>query len=177
MPEVDGIAATRSIRSLPSHADTPIVALTADLQLGDRDDLTKQGFTAVLTKPVSRETLLELVTRRTPPGARPAAVLDDQAALGACGGSAALLEKLRGMLAVELAARLPELAELHGHEDWAALAEALHKLRGSLRYCGAARAELAAAELEEAATRSQLDPECWKRFQRECEKLCAELNA
>lgn len=64
MPVMDGRAATRAIRggSGPS-SDTPIVALTANAVAEEQAAFLSDGMNDVMTKPLSREGLLSLVSR------------------------------------------------------------------------------------------------------------------
>jgi signal transduction histidine kinase len=53
MPEMDGLEATRAIRALPGEAGrTPIIALTADVMVGQRSEFDAAGIDAVLLKPI-----------------------------------------------------------------------------------------------------------------------------
>ncbi len=62
MPEIDGYAATRRIRSTSSvNARTPIVALTARCMAEDRELCLNAGMDAYLTKPVHMDKLEEAV--------------------------------------------------------------------------------------------------------------------
>ena len=62
MPVMDGMAATRAIRALPSPAcDVPIVALTAYSLPDQLDNCMKAGVDAVLTKPMSVAALNEAI--------------------------------------------------------------------------------------------------------------------
>jgi len=64
MPEMDGIQATREIRKLvTSSAHTPIVAMTAHVMRGDREDLLSQGMDDYLPKPASKLQLLDMVSK------------------------------------------------------------------------------------------------------------------
>jgi CheY-like chemotaxis protein len=64
MPEMDGIEATRQIRSQPGpNADTPIVALTANVMQSDQDACRDAGMNDFLTKPFSREVLATCLER------------------------------------------------------------------------------------------------------------------
>ena len=58
MPVMDGVKATRRIRSLPPPANViPIVALTADAVTGAEERYRNAGMDAYLSKPLSPETL------------------------------------------------------------------------------------------------------------------------
>ena len=62
MPEIDGYAATRRIRSTSSvNARTPIIALTARCMAEDRELCLNAGMDAYLTKPVHMDKLEEAV--------------------------------------------------------------------------------------------------------------------
>ncbi len=71
MPEMDGIVATRKIRSLKSNAkNVPIVAMTAHAMSGDRDKSIAAGMDDHLTKPVNPEELSEFLVKWIKPGKR-----------------------------------------------------------------------------------------------------------
>jgi signal transduction histidine kinase/CheY-like chemotaxis protein len=78
MPEMDGRAATRAIRQLPGGAQVPIVALTAHAMSGDREEILAAGLDHVLTKPLKKPLLLDMIHSYHPKGACPIdAPLDD----------------------------------------------------------------------------------------------------
>jgi PAS domain S-box-containing protein len=65
MPELDGYAATRTIRSLPDpkFRHLPIFAVSASTRIGNQHELDAAGFTAFVGKPVSPEILFGKILR------------------------------------------------------------------------------------------------------------------
>ena len=62
MPEMDGMTATKNIRSLSKkHKKMPIIALTAHALSGDKERFMHAGMTDYLSKPFNRTKLLECI--------------------------------------------------------------------------------------------------------------------
>jgi len=61
MPEVNGVAATREIRSMEEEDPVPIIALTARASKEDRNECLRAGMDDYLAKPVSIEALRTVV--------------------------------------------------------------------------------------------------------------------
>ena len=68
MPVMDGIAATAAIRQGKGGVDStiPIVAMTANVLLGDKDAYRDVGMDDYLPKPIKLESLKEVLRRCLP---------------------------------------------------------------------------------------------------------------
>jgi PAS domain S-box-containing protein len=66
MPEMDGVSAAAAIRALPGeHGSAPIVAVTANAMVGDRERYLAGGFDDYLAKPLHLDQLQEVIVRWT----------------------------------------------------------------------------------------------------------------
>ncbi len=76
MPEMDGLQATRVIRSLPQGAQLPIIAMTAAAMDEDRQECLAAGMNAHVSKPIeprelARVLLAWVAPRATAPAPSP----------------------------------------------------------------------------------------------------------
>lgn len=67
MPVMDGYAATRRIRENPALRELPVIAVTANVMQGDRDDCLESGMNDYITKPYNRADLKSVIDRWAPP--------------------------------------------------------------------------------------------------------------
>ena len=66
MPKMDGVEATRIIRSLSgAYAAIPIIAVTANAMVGDREQYLAAGLSDYLSKPIDRTQLIETIKKWT----------------------------------------------------------------------------------------------------------------
>lgn len=167
MPEMDGYSATREIRGNPAWRDLPIIAMTANAMVGDREKVLKAGMNDHIAKPLNVAemfaTLARWVTprRSEPPqgSAHPrseAETLPDLPGLDTGAGLATTMGNIK------LYRRL--LKKFHdGYRDFEALfraaladpdpqapARCAHTLKGTAGNIGAASVRAAATELEQA---------------------------
>ncbi len=66
MPEMDGLSAATAIHALPgAHGGAPIVAVTANAMVGDRERYLAEGFDDYLAKPLRLDQLQDVIVRWT----------------------------------------------------------------------------------------------------------------
>lgn len=175
MPEMDGLAATAAIRSLPEgRAGIPIVVLTAYAMKGDREKFVAAGMNDYLTKPVTREAMLEAIGRWTGKGADREAIapaktgnvvdrdldiaLLDRLAVDT--GSAVLPDLIRSFL-VDASATREKILEATKRRDLETLEHETHTLGSSAFTFGALRIHDLARAVE-AACRRQDAARAWR---------------
>lgn len=61
LPDIDGLDATQQIKSNADLAHIPIVALTANAMYGDEERILAAGCDGYISKPVSKNALVEKV--------------------------------------------------------------------------------------------------------------------
>lgn len=150
MPVMDGFAATQELRS--KGVQTPIVALTAHALQGFREKCLAAGMNDYLSKPIQGSQLLRKLDA-IEPGTRDAEqpVLNVTQALELANGDQDVLRTMAVMVAQQLEEDLPRLVACVTHQDVQALAEAAHRLKGSLATVGAQAAHEICAALERMA--------------------------
>ena len=66
MPNMSGIDATRKIRRLPGpNAEVPIIAMTANAMVGDRESYLAAGMNDYVSKPIDPGMLSAAITRQS----------------------------------------------------------------------------------------------------------------
>jgi two-component system, cell cycle response regulator DivK len=61
LPDIDGLEATSRLKAEADTAAIPIIALTANAMVGDREKALQAGCDGYLPKPISRQDLLTTV--------------------------------------------------------------------------------------------------------------------
>ena len=171
MPVMDGIEATRAIRSDPNFQALPIIAMTANALVSDREVCLQAGMNDHIAKPIDPDqlfgALLRWIKRPDGPGsalanraaakasAAPAADapldiagIDAISALKRTGGNRSRYETLLRRFAQQQAATVDGIRKSLSVGDAATAERAAHSLKGAAGTLGAAALAEAAAKAE-----------------------------
>lgn len=155
MPEMDGLAATRSIRSAEgtSGRHVPILAMTASATEIDRIECLEAGMDGFLAKPVMLEDLATVIIRWLPEVDIPYGVPAGISRVGLDGLrdeiDPATLSRLADLYLSRLRERQSAIREAIERQDPVALRDAAHALRSAASVFSAEELSNICAELEE----------------------------
>ncbi len=160
MPQMNGLDAARAIRALPTHADVPILAMTANAFNEDREACMEAGMNDFVPKPVNPEQFYAALVKWLPPPAPGAAEpepkappklndddrkrhlarihgLDLSAGLATMRGNVAKYSRLLLLFAEGYQGHGDQMSSLLRAGDLEALGPVIHSLRGASGMLGA----------------------------------------
>lgn len=169
MPGHGGAEVLARVRDAPGPSQHAVgLATTADNTATTRTELLGAGFVDVLLKPISIDTLRDVLVQHIgmasapisrdksinviaePTTNDPHALLDDRSALAAAGGDPAIVAALRGLFVAELDALPMEIEAIDTRGDAEQLRQRLHRLDASAGFCGVPALQRAASVLRKA---------------------------
>ena len=157
MPVMDGYAATRALRQQARWRDLPVIAMTANAMVGDRERVLAAGMNDHISKPIRVDDLFATLARwvRTTAAAVPGGLpgIDSRAALAELGGNEQLYRRLLGMFRDREASFGERFREARAAGDTEGAVRAAHDLKGVAATLGAPAVGEAAAALEQACSR------------------------
>ncbi|HEY2566678.1 MAG TPA: ATP-binding protein [Candidatus Aquirickettsiella sp.] len=162
LPDMDGIALTHRMRlqQWQRTDTTPIIGLTAHIDVENRQRCLDAGMNTVILKPFKKETAVELLKTFVPDASvnqvsslaeiRPisGAVLDIDA-MKAVLKNEELIKDCIHLMVLGLKKDLVELPRLHQSSNWQAIREIAHKRQGGASYCGTKRLEQACKQIDD----------------------------
>lgn len=199
MPEMDGFAATRAIRSVSgARGRVPVIALTARALSGDRERCLRAGMDDYLTKPIHPARLAALLEKwvggiraaapspggeafRAPEG-EPAVTRIDLRQLGELRALergdqllASMLTRFRENIPLRLQAIDSSLAK----SDASGVRRDIHALKSSASYFGALEIDRLCDEIDRCAAQGRLEAVSPMRtpLEEECGKAVEEIEA
>jgi PAS domain S-box-containing protein len=180
MPLLDGMQATERIREDLGLRDLPILALTANAMVSDREKCLQAGMNAHIGKPFDLDEVVAVVRSfvvdrgcavgldidvgqmDSPSASEALLALDlpwreDLASLRRLGGNAELLAELRGRFVASAEELLKQAQACGARSEWGKAADVVHRLKGSAGAVGAPRLSQACADAEQALRQGELD--------------------
>jgi signal transduction histidine kinase/HPt (histidine-containing phosphotransfer) domain-containing protein len=155
MPEMDGFEATREIRRLEeqSAAHIPIIALTSYAAKGDEARCLDAGMDAYVSKPIQIEKLRNALRTHAPQlpsqdDTSEAFVNESQLIFENFGGDPKLLKQVIALYLENCPNLISEIERAIADGNGQNLAQAAHRLKGSLDNFGASQARGVAQDLE-----------------------------
>ena len=169
MPVMDGYATTRALRQQAAHADLPVIAMTANAMVGDREKALAAGMNDHVAKPIDVDELFATIARWVHPagGPRPDLAapalphtdsemngalpgIDVQAGRGHTKGDDRLYKRMLDMFLDSQRDFIPRFRAVSASGDAAAAMRLAHDLKGLAATIGAHAVQAAAASLEKA---------------------------
>lgn len=170
MPDIDGYEATRLIRNLPLSRHPPIIAMTANAMVADRDAAMLAGMDDHVGKPFDLDHLVDVILRwcRRSDGSpallttlnkqHQACLLDPQKARRSMGGHEDIYLEVASSFVREAPGMLSALSSTGGQSNAASRRRIAHTLRGLAATLGAERLQAATRELEVSLASSDDEP-------------------
>lgn len=177
MPELDGVATTRTIRRLRNNSKTPVVAVTAHALPQEKEALLQDGLDDYLAKPILEPALEQVLARWLPtaplaPQAEQTTdyaaqfaspFIDWETAVNQSNGRELLAKELIEMVLRELPESIKNIKKGWEQEERIQFQSAVHKLHGGTCYAGMVRLQSLTNSIETAlkqdAELASLEPE------------------
>ncbi len=167
MPVMDGYQATRKLRQDTRFSSLPVIAMTANAMVGDKEKCLDAGMNDFIAKPIDVAQLFTTLARWVRPRHPPAAVVPDagalpereaslpaiaglhmEAALRRVGGNTGLMRKLLGRFAETQFDVMQRIDAASAGGDMTGAIREAHTLKGLAGNIGAAALADSAARLE-----------------------------
>jgi CheY-like chemotaxis protein len=158
MPVMDGYAATRALRQRQHLRSLPVIAMTANAMVGDREAALAAGMNDHVAKPIDVGDLLATLSRWVKPAAR-AAIIDAAAGLAGTGADHAFYRRMLRMFRERESGFDQRLRAARAAGDREAAIRAAHDLKSEAGTLGMHELQQAATALERACVEGAADAE------------------
>ncbi len=176
MPEMDGLEATRFIRNHRSKVldpEIPVIAMTAYAMKGDKERCLESGMNDYLSKPVSLQSLMELLEKWqgilqkdialydvfsvNKKGSNDSPVFDRKTFFERLMNDRVLCQRLIEIFLEDMPERLKNLQESIDKRETENVGKFAHKIKGASANIGGMALSNVASDMEIAGTKQQID--------------------
>jgi signal transduction histidine kinase/DNA-binding response OmpR family regulator/HPt (histidine-containing phosphotransfer) domain-containing protein len=185
MPVMDGYAATKALRERPSLQTLPVIAMTANAMVGDREAVLAAGMNDHIAKPIVVAEMFATLAKWVKPihavthsDRSPRADtlvelngIDTQSGLANTGGKGALYRRMLGMFREKEADFEQRFRAARAAGDGEAATRAAHDLKSEAGTLGMHELEQSAAALEQACRQGARDTDVDRGVHEVCRKL------
>jgi PAS domain S-box-containing protein len=155
MPVMDGYEATRLIRSGPAPANqVPILALTANASVKDVDKCLQIGMNDCVSKPFTPEQLFRRIQKFRPltkPDSADGQAINLKYLHDASQQDTEFVRTMVNAIITNLPDSIRTIQEQTEKKNWTKVAEAVHRIKSSLRMIGLEKSRTDASTIEELA--------------------------
>jgi signal transduction histidine kinase/DNA-binding response OmpR family regulator/HPt (histidine-containing phosphotransfer) domain-containing protein len=172
MPVMDGFAATRALRQQPSLQELPVIAMTANAMVGDREAVIAAGMNDHIAKPIKVDEMFATIAKWVKPNGPVVVGHDDGAdalqalngidtycGLANVGGNGVLYRRVLGLFRDREADFAQRFNDARRAGDADAAMRAAHDLKGLAGALGMHAVQEAAAALERGCLHGARDAE------------------
>jgi CheY-like chemotaxis protein len=156
MPVMDGYDAARELRRDPKWRDLPIIAMTANAMVGDREKVLAAGMNDHIAKPIDVVEMFATLARWIRPGAASARSgfpgIESAAALASMGGNEELYRRLLGKFRDQETGFADRFGAACAARDMTTATRMAHDLKSESAALGATAVRDAAEKLEKACS-------------------------
>lgn len=157
MPEMDGIAATKIIRSLndPQKAATPILAITANALKGDEHIYLAAGMNGYISKPIVEshffETILSTISKSPQIKSPIQKYYNEQLLLSMGKGKIEFVKKMVCLFLQTIPSDMLLLAKSSSEKNWPLVEKTAHRMKSSIDGMGIASLKKTIRDIEKKA--------------------------
>ena len=175
MPIMDGYQATKAIRSMEKYKSLPIIAMTANALVEDRERCLASGMNDHIAKPINPKEMFATLAKWIAPGERKLPLkktspqqsnrdeialpslpgIDTQSGLARVGGNIRSYMRLLDKFAENQQHAIMEISQAMAGNNHKAAIRSAHTLKGTAGSIGATELQKAAAQLETALSDKQ----------------------
>ncbi len=158
MPVMDGMEATKQIRQWERHKRKkriPIIAMTANAMIGDKEQYLGVGMDDYVSKPIARNELYRTIETYLLPEQISLQLrkINDQ-----FGGDKELLEEIIGIFIADYPRDIEQMKTAIANGKYSLLTSVAHGLKGELGNLGLLTAQRLAEQLESVGAKEDFDP-------------------